>query len=162
MPASDEAGNVYKNVGGNVYDNIQISGGNVQLSNTYNGDDKKQKIMRWLSAINPWTGHRDALEQYQEGSVDSFFRDETFLQWPDGGIQTLWCPGSMGAGKTVLMSAIIDHIRQPTLVQQDTRVAFIYFRYAERKQQTMPQAIGCILNHSYSSVEGNPELPSYV
>ncbi|KAI8651561.1 hypothetical protein NCS55_01401500 [Fusarium keratoplasticum] len=67
-----------------------------------------------------------------------FLNRDEFKQWRDSQSNTtsaLWCPGMPGAGKTVISSVVIDHLRQQCN-DSTTGIAFVYCDYKDRLNQT--------------------------
>jgi hypothetical protein len=148
---------------GNVYQNIHIEGsGRVLLGNEYSSRPKDQRILKWLSPLDAWAKHNEARGQYREGTLDWFFENGTFLRWLDGDIQVLWCPGPMGRGKTILMSAVLDHIHERNFEQQDLAVAFVYCQHQARDVQTLTSILGCLLSQLYGRGSEKPIIPTSV
>ncbi|KAK6364055.1 hypothetical protein LTS17_012539 [Exophiala oligosperma] len=64
-----------------------------------------------LSTLSSLNAYRRVLQQRVPKTAEWFQNDDVFRQWRDdrhGAV--LWCPGKMGAGKTVLMSSIVEHL----------------------------------------------------
>ena len=97
----------------NNYNNIRVEGsGHVLIGNQYTNEPKVQRILKWLSPLDPWAQHREARDQYRSGTLEWFLKHPTFVQWLNGNTPMLWCPGPMGTGKTVLMSATVQYLHE--------------------------------------------------
>lgn len=148
---------------GNTYQNIRVEGSaHVRLGNEYTIEPIEQKILKWLSPLDPWAKHKEARDEYRQGTLDWFFCDPTFIKWLNGGIQVLWCSGPMGTGKTILMSAILEHLSEHDFAQQDVAVAFLYCQYLARDVQTLGNILGCLLSQLYLQGAANARIPSAV
>ena len=159
--ANDESKGV--SMSGNVYQNIHVEGsGRVLLGNEYSTEPQAQKILKWLSPLDAWAKHNEARAQYRQGTLDWFFEDRTFLRWLDGDTQVLWCPGPMGTGKTILMSAVLAHLHERILDQQDVAVAFVYCQHQARDVQTLTSIMGCLLSQLYARASETPNIPASV
>ena len=111
-----------------IYQNIDVGGNaRVAFGNPYSIENLNLKILKWLSPLDPWPKHKEARDQYREGTQDWFFSHPTFHRWLSGDVQVLWCLGPMGTGKTVLMSAVLEHLQQSHSAERDTAAAFLHF-----------------------------------
>ena len=68
--------------------------------------DEKDKILNWLSPLQPRIRHNDVRVRRQEGLGEWFLEGDEFLSWRDRkgelGKATLFCSGNPGVGKTFL------------------------------------------------------------
>lgn len=71
----------------------------------------KSSIRENLSTINhikPW---KQALQQRAPDTAEWFQQEPAFHDWRnDKETAILWCPGTMGVGKTILMSNVVAHL----------------------------------------------------
>ncbi|KAJ7129104.1 hypothetical protein C8R46DRAFT_1331248, partial [Mycena filopes] len=86
----------------------------------------------WFSPINFFQQHADITSARQKGTGGWLIVNPRFQAWKEGLGTTLWCRGIPGAGKTVLVSMVVDHLRQGTTA----RTACIYLNHKETKVQT--------------------------
>ena len=56
----------------------------------------------------------------------------------------LWCPGIPGAGKTVLASIAVDHLRT-TFKDQESALLCVFCSYADQERQTSTDLVASIL-----------------
>ncbi|KAJ7152007.1 ankyrin repeat-containing domain protein [Mycena filopes] len=75
---------------------------------------ERDQIIDWFSPINFFQQHADLASARQEETGGWLTRDPCFQDWKEGLGTTLWCRGIPGAGKTVLVSMVVDHLRQGT------------------------------------------------
>lgn len=148
---------------GRTYENIAISGSaRVHLGDSYTSESQDEKILEWLSPLDPWVRHRKACDLYQDGTLDWFLRHRTFQSWRDGTTNVLWCPGSMGTGKTILISRIIHHLRERVGQGFKTRVAFLYCQHERQREQTLPAVLGSLLSQLYHTSSNVIDIPPAV
>lgn len=90
-------------------------------------------ITRWLNAPDPSMNHNEANRRQHPGTGSWFLGGDAFLKWKQRPASFLWLHGMSGCGKTVLASAIIEH-----LIEVDgNSVAYFYFDCRpENKQKT--------------------------
>jgi hypothetical protein len=148
---------------GNSYNHINIGGTNnrVHLGNSYSKEDLVG-VDIWLSPLEPWSKHEQALNSCAQGTLEYFFEDETYEQWTNGNSKTLWCVGDMGAGKTILMAAITEDLVTQFQGSRTDCVAFFYFQNARRHEQTEAAVLGCLLRQLYERHGDESGIPGYV
>jgi hypothetical protein len=72
--------------------------------------------------------HRQACEKYEAHTGDWVLRSEEWKSWINGQKRSVWIHGIPGAGKTVLASHLIEHIRTEQKTAPPTRkVASVYY-----------------------------------
>ena len=68
--------------------------------------DERDKLLNWLSPLQPGARHNDIRSRRQDGLGEWFLQADEFLRWRDGkgesGKATLFCSGNPGVGKTFL------------------------------------------------------------
>jgi hypothetical protein len=102
------------------------------------------EIIAWLSPINFWTQQTDTHSRAQEGTGEWLLHHHKFEDWVHGQCKTLWCQGMPGAGKTVLASIIIEHLRSK-FGAENVGIAWVYFNYNEHAFQTTENLISSLL-----------------
>ncbi|KAI9810381.1 MAG: hypothetical protein M1827_006267 [Pycnora praestabilis] len=115
-------------------------------------------IIAWISLLNFMTKQIDVLDERQEGTGAWLFKSVVFQKWLLGSEKTLWCQGMPGAGKTVLVSIVIDHL-QRTYSTSNISIVFIYCDYKEQAQQTLLNLISSLLQQL---VEQQPSVSDEV
>ncbi|KAJ7443140.1 ankyrin repeat-containing domain protein [Mycena latifolia] len=96
---------------------------------------KKEQILTWITSLNFFQRQADIFHTWQQGTGQWLLSDPQFQNWElhAGGI--LWCKGIPGAGKTVLSSLVVNHLRSK-FRQSNTGVACIYLNHKETEIQT--------------------------
>ncbi|KAI8711857.1 hypothetical protein NCS52_01450300 [Fusarium sp. LHS14.1] len=95
-------------------------------------------ILAWLSSLSFEDTHRAVLTNRHPNTGQWFLDKDEFTQWRDSQSNTtsaLWCPGMPGAGKTVISSIVIGHLRQQ-FDDATIGIAFVYCDYKDRLNQT--------------------------
>ncbi|TIA58809.1 hypothetical protein D6C77_05258 [Aureobasidium pullulans] len=92
-------------------------------------DNKRRQIEHWISPEDQDTRHRDVHGSRQEGTGDWFLQNLDAWTHTPGARQ--WCLGPAGAGKTVLASSIINHLRHMN-ASSPRKVLFYYFDYQKK------------------------------
>ncbi|KAK0727687.1 hypothetical protein B0T26DRAFT_799627 [Lasiosphaeria miniovina] len=105
-------------------------------------------ILHWLSPLDMARIHQSISDRVQPGSGEWFLSTPQYLGWltEAGDVDSLWCWGIPGAGKTVLASIVINHLRQSRgeNLRTDIGVAVVYLKYNE-PDQTVDTLLGSIL-----------------
>lgn len=86
---------------------------------------EERDVIHWLSPLDFFSKQNDALSRRQEGTGQWLLETVEFQSWLDAAGKVLWCPGIPGAGKTILASTVIDHLKQ-SYRQEETGIAYIY------------------------------------
>ncbi|KAJ7109056.1 hypothetical protein C8R43DRAFT_905027, partial [Mycena crocata] len=104
-------------------------------------DENRAPVLDWISSMNVFDKHSDVLRSLQPGTGQWLVETDAFKTWLCGSGRSLWLPGIPGAGKTVLVSLVIDHLRNIQR-KQSTRIglAWVYYNYKEESRQT-PDAV---------------------
>ncbi|GFG15817.1 hypothetical protein IFM61392_09176 [Aspergillus lentulus] len=100
-----------------------------RVSNTVNDfsshhrDQEHQAILDWLTPVKYASQQHDFIAQRQKGTGEWLLQSKEFQQWLTQSNQTLFCPGIPGAGKTIIMSIVVDHLyrrfgNDPTIGKQ--------------------------------------------
>ncbi|KAK4109709.1 hypothetical protein N656DRAFT_316279 [Canariomyces notabilis] len=75
-------------------------------------DQECRRILNWLNTADMEQKHQDVFSLYQEGTCSWFLGSDAVDAWLGGeGNHMLWCPGDPGAGKTVMTSVVIEHVK---------------------------------------------------
>lgn len=93
----------------------------------------RKDARRWFSPPDPSTNHNIAWKAYHEGTATWFFEGSVFVDWMSIG-SLLWVHGKPGSGKSILCSAIIQHIMALYEPGQATLLYYYFdFRNEEKK-----------------------------
>ncbi|KAJ7477011.1 ankyrin repeat-containing domain protein [Mycena galericulata] len=99
---------------------------------------ERQKIIDWITSQNFFQRQADIHNAWQPGTGEWFLAHPHFKKWDSGSGTILWCNGMPGAGKTVLASMVVNHLR--TRFQKtstNTGVACMYLNHKETETQTL-------------------------
>ncbi|KAJ7019278.1 ankyrin repeat-containing domain protein [Mycena alexandri] len=97
----------------------------------YDRDARKRKaIIEWYSPLNFFPRQEDIFKVCQPGTCELILKDARFDTWKRGTGKTLWCRGIPGAGKTVFVSIVVDHLRKD-LDHDAVGVAAVYLNHKE-------------------------------
>ncbi|KAE8322171.1 hypothetical protein BDV39DRAFT_210018 [Aspergillus sergii] len=120
-------------------------------------EEQKQKIFSWLGALQFREQHVAILESVQSGTGGWFINHEVIKAWLEGETSMVWCPGLPGAGKTRLMSIVIDALEKEPKAR-NTLHTYIYCNYARRAEQSSTAMLSSLLLQvlQYSEREAIP------
>ncbi|KAJ7147915.1 hypothetical protein C8R43DRAFT_889394, partial [Mycena crocata] len=96
----------------------------------------RDTIIEWWSPINFSTRQEDIFNARESGTGEWFLQSNPFMAWILGLGTRLWCPGMPGAGKTVMSSIVVHHLRETLKLPQDIGVAVIYLNHKEIELQS--------------------------
>lgn len=95
-----------------------------------------QKLREWLNMSADEVIWRERKSRCQPGTGAWFLQDANFLEWRETPRGTLSCFGMPGAGKTILSSTVIEHLRifggVGSMPVTRTGVVFLYCRRENR------------------------------
>lgn len=105
--------------------------------------EERRLISEWLRGADPSTNHNAARKKHEPGTGDWLLNLKEFGAWKNGEGGILWLYGIPGAGKTVLSSTVVEHLRGQEKVEGRPRakIAYYYFDFNDHGKQT---AQGCI------------------
>ncbi|KAF7343788.1 NACHT and ankyrin domain protein [Mycena sanguinolenta] len=96
---------------------------------------QRDAILNWLSPINFFQRQADISQLQEKGTGEWLLADPVFKEWQYSSGGTLWCHGIPGAGKTVLVSKVVDYLGKQTK-NQKIGVACVYLNHKEVDSQT--------------------------
>ncbi|KAF7343797.1 NACHT and ankyrin domain protein [Mycena sanguinolenta] len=96
---------------------------------------QRDAILDWLSPINFFQRQADISQLRAKGTCEWLLADQVFKDWELSSGGTLWCSGISGAGKTILVSMVVDYLCTQSK-DKNIGVACIYLNYKEADSQT--------------------------
>ncbi|KAJ7323268.1 ankyrin repeat-containing domain protein [Mycena albidolilacea] len=96
---------------------------------------ERDKILEWITSLNFFQRQAEIFGVWQPGTGEWFLADAKFRDWESSAQRTLWCCGMPGAGKTVLVSMVVNHLRLQAQ-KTNTAVACMYLNHKEIEMQT--------------------------
>ena len=118
--------------------------------------DQKMKsaLFSWLSSLPMTQIHQTVSERAEKGSGQWVLDSQPFKQWHNGEITRLWGWGIPGAGKTVMASIIVNHLRRERSdsMNRHMGIAFLYLKYNEI-DQTLDNLLGNLLRQFVHETE---------
>ncbi|KAK1757126.1 hypothetical protein QBC47DRAFT_412452 [Echria macrotheca] len=91
--------------------------------NQHLDDRQSAEVTRWLVHTNPTDIHNRSIKLYEERTGEWMLKSQEWKTYIGGSTRSLWIHGIPGAGKTILMSHLIDSI------DDHTRNASLFYSY---------------------------------
>ncbi|RPA96541.1 hypothetical protein L873DRAFT_1743555, partial [Choiromyces venosus 120613-1] len=113
-------------------------------------EDEREKILKWLSPVEPYQQHQTARAERPDGVGDWLLETHGFLKWSGSSTQggcvhtVLGCSAQWGAGKTHLSSLVIDALCSQT-AREDMAVAWVYCKSSALEEHSTINMLGAIL-----------------
>ncbi|KAH8977639.1 hypothetical protein EDB92DRAFT_734398 [Lactarius akahatsu] len=97
------------------------------------GNQMELDVRKWFSPPDPSTNHNTACDVYHNVPPIWFFEASVFMDWMSRG-SLLWIHGKPGSGKSILCSAIVQHIMALRDAGKAT-LAYFYFDFRDDEKQ---------------------------
>lgn len=117
----------------------------------------RRETLEWLSDLDFSKQQHSHISNYTEGTGLWLLTDLTFQQWKEGVFHNLLCLGMPGAGKTVMSAMVIRHLSRVSPSDTNVAVAFVYFKYDERRTQSKERIIEGLIKQLLSQAAGIPQ-----
>ena len=121
-------------------------------------DDRELlELLNWLSPLNFAAQHNQHRQSRCYGTGQWFLESDHFRAWSETKFPVLWCPGLPGSGKTVISSAVFDHL-QAQSQSSNVTVLGIYcdFKLSQAGMQTPQRLVGSLLKQF---IQASNEVP---
>jgi ankyrin repeat domain-containing protein 50 len=94
------------------------------------------KVLEWLTLrpryVDPSKTHGIARKKHDPATGNWFLRSKEFNKWLNTPNAALWLRGKPGAGKTILCSSVIEHVKMKCESDPSDQYAYFYFDFRER------------------------------
>ncbi|KAE9400723.1 hypothetical protein BT96DRAFT_1018549, partial [Gymnopus androsaceus JB14] len=104
------------------------------------------ELIEWMSPVNVSQSLDFFLGKKTAETGGWFLEGNKFNEWKNAPNSFLWLQGHVGAGKSVLASAIIDHIQKMD-GSDNHLIAFYYFDFRQSFRQSFKSLITSLLYH---------------
>ncbi|KZP07449.1 hypothetical protein FIBSPDRAFT_998150, partial [Athelia psychrophila] len=85
------------------------------------------EVYRWLSAPDSSSNYHTAREEHHSGTGAWFIEGESFVKWKETPDSALWVYGTLGCGKTIICSTVIDDILNHCAGKSTHACAYFFF-----------------------------------
>jgi hypothetical protein len=108
-------------------------------------DRNHNAFLEWLTSIDYASQQNDYLRRRQPGTGQWLLDSTKFQTWLNTPEQTLFCPGIPGAGKTILISVVIDYICKRFQGDRTTGIAYLYCNFQRKDEQKIDELLASLL-----------------
>lgn len=116
----------------NVSGTIQTLGLVVSM-NSRALEEADKKLLRWLECVDTSTNHDLARKKREPTTGNWLLQLEPFVEWKKATNASLWLHGIPGAGKTILCSTIIEHVKEECDRTLSDQYAYFYFDFNHKR-----------------------------
>ncbi|KAK6531102.1 hypothetical protein TWF281_007927 [Arthrobotrys megalospora] len=106
-------------------------------------DGEKQRVLDWASSMNAQASHQGNLKLRYTGTAGWFSDRSEYQIWKSTRNGRLWLFGIPGAGKTVMISSIIESIIDE--LGDDDAIAFHYCDYKSKDSQVLENILSSLI-----------------
>ena len=128
----------------------------VRAIETSQQNDKRKEYLARLSNIDFEATHHDVASRRTAGTGNWLLESKEFRAWFSSSEGILWCRGIPGAGKTMISSLIIDHLRKISEQSPSIGVAGVYFSYKD--PQSTINLLGSLLQQLINKSGDSPSI----
>lgn len=129
----------------------------IQKQDRKQEDQERDKILSWISPTCLAARQNEVFKSRQEGTGTWLLKTEEFTHWLSQEKQILLCTGIPGAGKTVLVSMIIDYLETTFSGQDDIGIAYYFCDF--RQEQPLLGIYSAILRQF---LQGKASIPEHI
>jgi hypothetical protein len=122
-------------------------------------DEKRQTIFNWLASIDYAPQQNDFIRRRQAGTGLWLLKSPEYQDWLATAIDTLFCPGIPGAGKTIRTSVVVEDLYNKFRDQADIGIAHLYCNFRRRATQTIEDLMSNLLRQVSQHI---PSIPMSV
>ncbi|KAI3534099.1 ankyrin repeat protein [Colletotrichum filicis] len=112
-------------------------------------EERKIQILDRITPVDFTTQQIDNLDRRQEGTGKWLLESPEFEAWVLGDRRTLFCPGMPGAGKTMLSSIVIEHLKRRFEENSTVGVSFMFCNFRRHDEQTPRNLLASVLKQLY-------------
>ncbi|OAL53543.1 HET-domain-containing protein [Pyrenochaeta sp. DS3sAY3a] len=120
--------------------------------------ERLREICSWLSAPDPSTNYHKAYKLRQADTGLWLLNSTKFTTWKGRAASRLWLYGIPGCGKTILSSAIIEHLLQHCNTDIGIVIAYFFFDFNDAQKQDLELMLRSLLCQLLSSSAMIPQL----
>lgn len=99
--------------------------------------EQRQDFCKWIEHTNPTRRHNDSCVLHEDHTGGWMIRSLEWQAWLQGSMRFLWIHGIPGAGKTVLLSFLIEQAKAACQNKQQV-VVYYYCYFAQNQDEARP------------------------
>jgi Cdc6-like AAA superfamily ATPase len=127
--------------------------------NKHQDDQKRQAIADWLTPIDYSTQQSGFISKRQEGTGEWLLNSNEFQDCLNNSSKTLFCPGILGAGKTMITAIVVDHLCTKFQNDASVSIAYLYCNFRRQHEQKPAYLLASLLKQL---VQEQPSMPESV
>lgn len=108
-------------------------------------------ILDWLTTVNYGLQQSDYLKRREPETFNWLLESKEFQAWLSTSMQTLFCPGIPGAGKTILSLIVVDDLESRFTKGPKTGIAYIYCTFKGQDEQKIDELLASVLKQLAAS-----------
>ncbi|KAI1444648.1 hypothetical protein F5Y02DRAFT_427579 [Annulohypoxylon stygium] len=125
---------------------------------------ENQAILNWLTPFDYASQQADFISRRQPHTGKWFLNSREYQTWVETKNQILFCPGILGAGKTILTSIVIDYLITKFWNDPGVCVGYIYCNFRRQSEQKISDLLSSLLKQlcQRQLANGQSSLPDVV
>jgi Cdc6-like AAA superfamily ATPase len=138
---------------------VDTNGGFVVARNGQHADDNRDRdsLMKWLSATD-YAPHQDRFLSRRHARTGQWLLETSqFQTWVNTPGKVLFCAGVLGSGKTILTSAVVDHLQSQFQKDLNIGIAFVYCSNRRQQEHTAKDLLASLLQQLCQRIPSLPE-----
>lgn len=108
-------------------------------------DQERRIILDWLTPINYGDQQSDFIGRRQAGTGKWLLNSDAFQSWLNENNQTLFCPGIPGAGKTMIISIVVEYLQTEFRNNSSVGIAYLYCNFRRQEEQKPVDLLASLL-----------------
>jgi hypothetical protein len=120
---------------------------------------ERQEILDWITPIDSALQQNDIISRREIGTGQWLLDSAAFQAWVRNNNQTLFCPGILGAGKTILTSVVVEELSMQFKNSSNVGIAYLYCNYQLQKYENSKDLFASLLRQF---VQGQSSLPESI
>jgi hypothetical protein len=109
----------------------------IQLQTSPFPEQELRMMLDWLGGPDHFEPHQHYQQRIAEGTTNWLISNNQFEAWRDTPSSVLWLRGVPGSGKSVLSSAVIEHLQTYEALGHDAAIAYYYFSFEAGQSQSV-------------------------
>ncbi|EPS41921.1 hypothetical protein H072_4150 [Dactylellina haptotyla CBS 200.50] len=121
--------------------------------------DKKDdlEVLDWITKVDYGPQQSDFVRKRQPGTGTWLLSSSEYQTWLNTRKQVLFCSGIPGAGKTILISIVIDHLKTWFGDDSTIGIAYIYCNFKRKDEQNIYDLLASLLKQLLRSLDCLPD-----
>ncbi|KAK0639751.1 ankyrin repeat-containing domain protein [Cercophora newfieldiana] len=102
-------------------------------------------MIDWITKLDYAPQQNDFINRRATGTGSWLLETAQFETWVNGEAQTLFCPGFLGTGKTIITSIVVDHLSDRFEDEMNVAIAYIYLDFRRQHEQEPASLLAALL-----------------